>query len=360
MKTSSATSVAVHDHHQEPPLLGTDALAQLLAYGVPPELPREERRSFAPRATPSFADSLRGSLPPAVRLSLVPLMMATATGCAAEAQEAESVGGEAISAQVSTQALSEAALSWVNGTYGANCTARSGNFSVRVNGSGAMDNAALSVVKNNTACTLSLTGLVAAGETYTASPTLGLTGSYGSASAFVKSGSSLTSFYLNAKLSSTSFSSSFTIALVVSADPNAATGGVSAAYDTVSSTSSVTSVDASDYSADTTGIEIKADADKAITSVTGSLALSDGARTAVSYVIDAATLPASPSFADYDTLFSSGSPTTISGANPSIAGSALISVGASVASPAVRTLVLRRVTSGVPAYQAFRITFSGP
>lgn len=48
-----------------------------------------------------------------------------------------------------------------HGTYGAGCSTRSGNWSVRISGSAAMSYAPLSVVKNDSAYTLTLTELVA-------------------------------------------------------------------------------------------------------------------------------------------------------------------------------------------------------
>jgi hypothetical protein len=123
-----------------------------------------------------------------------------------------------------TQALTAGSVKAINGTYGAGCLARAGSWSVLVSGTDPLINPALSVVKNNIACSLTLTSIVA-DQTYSGAPIIAMTTAYqGTASAFPSSGP--VSFYANARLGSTSFASSFIVTLVVSGDVTAASAGV--------------------------------------------------------------------------------------------------------------------------------------
>src|SRR4051794_15165340 len=96
-----------------------------------------------------------------VGVSSVLALPASSFACSAPA------GDELVQARVETidrthQALSTGALKWANGTYGAGCQShRGGSWSARISGTDDMDNPALSVVKNDSACVLRLTSLVA-------------------------------------------------------------------------------------------------------------------------------------------------------------------------------------------------------
>jgi Ice-binding-like len=121
-----------------------------------------------------------------------------------------------------TQALDTGSITAINGTYGSGCLERSGSWSVLVSGSGGLTNAALTVVKNNTACILTLTSIAAAGQTYTAVSSIAMTDTYSSASAFGAGDAGAVQFYANAKLSSISFAGDFIVNVLVSGDPTAA------------------------------------------------------------------------------------------------------------------------------------------
>lgn len=254
-------------------------------------------------------------------------------------------------------ALATASLKWLNGTYGPSCVSRSGSWSLDLGGtSGVMDYPALSVVRSNAGCELSITALVA-DATYTASPALALSSNYGSASAFAKP-SGGPSFYGNAKLGSSSFDGNFVLSLLFSGDATGQTGSTSGTYATSTATSSSSAVAPPDYAFSLTGVAYEYDVNKVVTQVSGGVALTDGTYPGDSYVVDAGTLGASPTFADYDAAYTAGTKTSISSVNPTVATSNLLSVGTSVASPVVRTIVLRRVVQGVVAYQAIRVTFT--
>src|SRR5664279_640125 len=93
----------------------------------------------------------------AAHLALVAAVATTTASCG-DASVPAAVGA---SVEVSSEALTANTIQWIDGTYGAGCAARSGAWSVRVSGGATMDYTALSVVKNNTACVLTLTKIVA-------------------------------------------------------------------------------------------------------------------------------------------------------------------------------------------------------
>jgi hypothetical protein len=114
------------------------------------------------------------------------------------------------------------------------------------------------------------------------------------------------------------------------------------------------------YTFDPAGVMVKVDASRVVLSVSGGLTLTDGTRTGTAYVVDAGTLPASPTFADYDGVYQAGTAVAITGPNPVIPGASLLAVGMSLVSPVTRTVLVRRQVSGVVAYQAIKLTFNGP
>ena len=118
----------------------------------------------------------------ALVLALVP------ASCAGELSEPDAVQATVEITGQGAAALSVGSIQWIDGTYGAGCVGRAGgNWSARVSGNAAMDYAALTVTTNNSACTLTLTKVVA-DTTYTGSPSIAMTGSYaGSASSFTAS-----------------------------------------------------------------------------------------------------------------------------------------------------------------------------
>jgi hypothetical protein len=145
---------------------------------------------------------------------------------------------------VSEDSLTSADLRSANGTYGAACHGRAGTaWSVAISMSAPLDNAALAVVRGNSACLLTLTELrVGAGTLYTASAGIVLASAYAASSTvFTASGASIT---VNAKLSTASFSSDFTVSVLHSQDSSLATASKAAFYSydtTISNTTGLVS-----------------------------------------------------------------------------------------------------------------------
>jgi hypothetical protein len=263
-----------------------------------------------------------------------------------------------------TAPLSLGALNAINGTYGAGCIGRNGSWSSPIGGySGTLDNSPLSVVKANSACVLTLTSVLIGSIKYEPASTVNLSDSYaGSAVAYTAEGETSIAFYGNLKLSDATFTSSFSISLLYSDDPAAASAGSAQAdykYNSITSTQS--SVVPSDYTVDGSSVGVLTDANKTISDVSGSIDLTDGAVTGQNYVISSAALGTSPSFDVIDTAYLAGTPVTISGSNPSIAATDLNLVGASLATSSVkREVIVAHIANNTRAYQVITLTVLAP
>lgn len=253
-----------------------------------------------------------------------------------------------------TAALSLGGLESVNGTYGAGCTARSGAWSVEIAPGAILQNAPLSVVKNNTGCVLTVTGLVTTSATHAATPSFALDSAYqSSASAF---GSGPTLFYANAKLSAMTFAADFVISLQYSDDPRLVSSSNTASYTVQAGSASAEQVAAPNYTIDVTTIVVQTDDADVVQAASGTANLTDGAVTGQSYVI-VASLNGS-TYADLDAAYTGGTPTSLSGANPQIAAAAFDLVGADLTGGLVRHLIVANTSDGVRSYQRFTVTFN--
>jgi sugar lactone lactonase YvrE len=165
-------------------------------------------------------------------------------------------------------------------------------------------------------------------------------------------------FYGNAKVNTSTFASAFVVNLLLSDDPGTASGSNNAVFASVSGSSQTDLVPPPNYSFSTAGITVQADVNGLVTSVAGNLALTDGSNTGSGYVINLGTLPATPTFTEYDAAYNAGSAVAISGANPAVPASSMLAAGVQL--PATRTVIVRRSDNGVIAYQAIKITFNAP
>lgn len=172
-------------------------------------------------------------------------------GCTSTPTE---VAGRVDLLDVSRAALSTGTLRFVNGTYGPTCAGRSGGFSVSLGAAAKdMDFPALTVLRGDVACTLTLTSVVG-DETFTAVPAIELTGKFAAAgTAFVaaKGASSNVVFYANSRITPSTFTSDFVIDVLVSDDPKATSAGKAAgSYTGPSSSKSSVSVSRTSQVAD--------------------------------------------------------------------------------------------------------------
>lgn len=286
---------------------------------------------------------------------LAPVALA-ATVCAC-GRSSEPTAVEA-SVEVTSRALTDNTIQWIDGTYGAGCVARSGSWSLRVSGSASMDYSTLSVVQNNTACVLTLTKIVA-DQTYTGSPALAMSGSYaGSASTFT--GDAGVAFYANARLSSTTFASAVTVYLIYSNDSSLLTGSLDGAYVSMSASASTSGTTPPNYTLDLTTGALAANVSATTSSVqsaSGTANLVVGTTAGEGYYVDQGALPSTPTFGQLDAAYTAASKTSIASSPVLVPAASFGLTGVTISTPVVRTIVIQHNVSGVHSYQTFAITF---
>lgn len=279
-------------------------------------------------------------------------------GCAGADTSAGSTVPEGEVLGTASSSLSNGSIQWVNGTY-TNCVNHTGSWSARVSGVATMTNGALTVVKNDTTCVLSMTGIYA-DQLYGATPALALGTSFAAvASSF---GSGAAQFSANARLDSVQFAADFQLSLVYGDTTTAPTSVVvNSAYATVQASTVTTGVSPPNYTIDTSSFLFQIDAIGLVTGVSGSAQLTNGTNTGTTYAIDMGTLPASPTYLQVGVAWITAVTTQkpITGANPAVPSSQFGVLGLNLLSSSqVRTLIVQRTVAGVSAYQLFRITFS--
>lgn len=290
------------------------------------------------------------------------MLVGAAGGCSSGDDTQESVTPSVEVTGRGASALGASAVKSINGTY-VGCFQRSGAWSVAVSGD-PLTNPALTVVKNDTSCTLKVTEVVA-DQTYAAASAMTLTTSYAaSATAFAPSSGGSTAFMGNAKLSAVDFSSDFTLSLLYSDDLSSSNApDVTGNYATVQASSSTTTVTAPNYTISLTSgtpFTFQLDASKVVQSVGGNATLTDGTITGSAYVIDMGTLLPSLTYAGVALAYAAGTERTITGANPVIPAANFGLVGQNLSSTVVRTVIVSRTVSGVKAYELFKISFKAP
>lgn len=264
-----------------------------------------------------------------------------------------------------SHALTPASVRSIQGVYGAGCLDRSGAWEIPLNGYSATM-PTLSVVRDNTACTLSVTGILAG--TVTAPVSYAMASSFPLGSAFTASaapfalgGVGATEFYSNFRVQpDLSFAADFTIEMVYSDDAAQVSASKAATFAVQSGSATASAVPAADYTLDLVGITIQVDANNIVQSASGNAQLTDGLVTGDQYVVDMDTLPASPTFAELDAAYLAGTPQNLGGANPTIPVSALSIAGLDLSAPQHRNIIVAHTVSGTRAYQVFRITFNHP
>lgn len=263
----------------------------------------------------------------------------------------EAVGGQIDLIDKRQATLLSGDLEAINGTYGANCTDRAGDWSVAVSLGATLEHAELSVVMDDTDCELTMTELqTSLGGTIEAIPAIDLAVGW---AADPSSFGDPIDFYANASMDSVSFDSDFVISLLYSDDSTLADADGDATFELVETSVDADSVQAPQYSIDTSGLLVLVNSEQVVQSATGSidLSLGMGAVAGQSYmVLDASGLD---TFAELDAAFIMGTPVAIG--DPPASDFTL--VGEDLDAPVVRTLIIANIQEGVAAYQAFEITF---
>ncbi len=264
-----------------------------------------------------------------------------------------------------SHALTPSSVRSIQGVYGAGCLARSGAWEIALNGYSATQ-PALSVIKDNATCTLSVTGIlagpVAAPVSYGMATPFAIQSAFaGSASPFAAGGVGATEFYGNFRVQpDLSFAADFVIELVYSDDASQVSAAKTATFAVQTGSATASAVPAADYTIDLVGVTIQVDANNIVQTTSGSAQLTDGNVTGEQYVVDMDTLPASPTFADLDAAFLAGTPQSLAGANPTIPASDLGLGGLDLSAPRYRNIIVAHTQNGTRSYQVFRITFSHP
>lgn len=241
-------------------------------------------------------------------------------------------------------------LESINGTYGEDCTNRTGSWSLKVDPNATLDNAELSVILGDDACVLTLTALHTTDGVLPASPAIVLTASYKMAPSEFDDP---VLFYGNARLNSVTFNSDFTLTVLYSDDPNKVQGDNTAEFEVVESGVQGDAVGVPDYTADTSTLHLLTDIDQVVVSAAGNVALTAGMVTGETYVVADAT--GLDTYDEIDAAYLNGTPAAL---GASVPASAFDLVGEDLDAAAVkRTLIVARTENGVSSYQAFEITF---
>jgi len=280
-------------------------------------------------------------------------------GCGGE----ESVSPSTVVVTESTRAsaLSFAAgdLQSVNGTYGAGCTDRSGGWSLLIQDEAALVYPALSVVKGNTECVLTMTSIVGT-EEYEATPPLALADAFKATASAFGTATEPVLFYGNGHLSASTFTADFVVHILYSSTSNPGTGENGAQYAVQSGSVAAESVPAPDYTIDMDAMLVETNNSKIVETATGTANLFDGTVTGQSWVI-VTSLPATPDYSDVDDAFKAGSATEFApGADPTIPAAAFGIIGEDLTLSTVRYLIISNTVNSVSSYEVLTITFNGP
>jgi hypothetical protein len=266
----------------------------------------------------------------------------------------ESAAGSLVVQNRMRNGLTAAQLASVDGSYGDDCTNRTGPWSAAITG-GAMTHPPLSVVMNDTDCVLTLTAVNASTTgslgTLAASPTFELTTSYQlEPSTF---GTPL-EFYANAQLSTVSFAAPFTLTLLYSDDPGLAVASNTAQFQVTTASVTAQAVPAPAYTLNVTGLIVTATIDDLIVSASGNATLTDTGQDGQDYVVlDEAGLN---TYVEIDEAYLDATEQDLVLSIPA----ADFALTAGLQLPQARTLIIANLLDGVRSYKAFEITFNAP
>lgn len=274
------------------------------------------------------------------------------------------VEGSGIGIDQTTQPLVFGTIESVNGTYGSLCAFHpSGDWSVKIGGSDPLDHSPLMVVKNDSHCVLTLTGLhttALGGTTFPASTTFGLdleaTGHPGWQAEASSFGSGANLFFANGRISGPAFSDNFAVEIVYSNDPNLATGTNTAV---VTSQASDSAIPSPDYLIDVVrDLSVTVDGDTGkVTAADGTVDLTraSGGQIAENYAV------VGPILNTYDAINTAYMAASVADETFSlvlqIPADDFDLVGAHLST--VRTLILAHTDTdtGINTYESFTITF---
>lgn len=253
----------------------------------------------------------------------------------------------------------------IAGTYDATCAGHTvGTDTWSLLADGTTD---LVVVKNDTACVLTMRTITTATETFVGAPAIGMDDAWqadGSAFSVVGDPEAVIRFYGNAKLDAKTFAADFLVSLLVSQSPNATDAGAKGptGYATRTAALETTAVPASTYTISFASFGVTQDVDHVVDAVSGYAQLGlVGGTAGEDYAIVSAPLDGDSSFADVDAAFN-GVPGT-HGAMSDLTTLRLPATG--FALPTIdldtnpqRTVIIRHTADGVSSYQLLLVTFN--
>ena len=292
------------------------------------------------------------------------LACVSATGCGTQSTLGANVQPKAQATANSQAAIDMGAVQEVIGTYGDGCEGRQGAWSLAVDATTPLANAALSVAQDNSECQLSVTGIrigadAATSVLYVPKLPVVLHGGYSDQPVgFGLSVDAAAALYVNLSiLPDISFHSDFTLQLVYAEDAATCNQSVPAAPPvSVSGGVSVAGVVTPDYTALLTNLKVNTSLLGLVTSVTGSIELDASQQTGESYCILPYDLGLAPAFEVVDAAFRALTATSMpADRHCSVPWTDLKLLGVSLLQPVYRTLVIAHEVNGIRAYQTLTI-----
>lgn len=255
----------------------------------------------------------------------------------------------------------------LNGSYGAGCVGRTGNWSVPMVSLNQTTNPTLDVIRGNTACELTLQS-VRVGEAEDSAQLLfsdwpvPLGGSFfASPIPFRRSPADSISFFANVRIDpDASFQSDFVIRFEYSDKPTSAGTSQGSSFSTQSASASSLGMAAPNYVPQVGGLDIKVDVNYIVQSIEGVMRLYKGTNVGSVYAVTAAPLSQTPTFDEVNQLFATAAQIDITTSPVLIDAAAFQLQGVDLTSPVKRTIIIASGTPAARSYQLLTITFVHP
>ncbi len=304
--------------------------------------------------------------PSAGRLLMVVLAFAA---CGSGQNTPDSVRADAELIDLQSALISSTTVMAIEGTYGAQCLARSGSWAIALNGyKFVVGETQLSVVSSDANCALAVTLIKAGTPTATVSysPVVPFPLDVPFAAtgvAFRLNGAGGTQFYANFHVQpDLSFNTDFTVQMAYSDDINATSVTVVTSYAVSASTPSALVIPAPNESVSLAKVDVRVTSRNVIWLTNGTIQLTQGTVAGIQYVIDLDTLGTPPTFATVDASFNDPAKKHVAlrGSSQSIATRDLGLMGISVSRPQTRNIII--INNGSPAitYQLIQLIFTHP
>ena len=169
-------------------------------------------------------------------------------------------GGSAL--DKTTAPITVGVFQWANGTYGGGCVAHSGSWSVPFDGYvGAMTNPPLAVIKHNSGCVLTFTGVhdTLNGDWNPQQANFALANSPSSPQKYLKASDSSNGLYGSAWLTDATFASGVHVNFAYSNDPNQLNTSRSSNYHSTVGTATALGVNPPNYTLDMSAVDVEVD-----------------------------------------------------------------------------------------------------